>query len=30
MKKINYHTEKRSLKMTLKWLGAAFFILHSS
>ena len=30
MEKKNNKIRKRSLKMTMKWLGAAFFILHSS
>jgi len=30
MEKNNHITRKGSLKMTKKWLGAAFFILHSS
>jgi len=30
MKQIKQHTGKRSLKTTMKWLGAACFILHSS
>ena len=30
MRKINYNREKRSMKMMMKLLGAAFFILQSS